>query len=165
MTNLQLLLDNTNPVEELVFEQLAPSYKSVHMAGAVAGYLLLGALALFLLLLDNSWWCVAAECLIFVVCVLNVALIPAAYHRKGYALREKDISYRSGILFPKTTTIPFNRIQQVSVEQNPASKFFGLYSVVIVNGAQALSSMTVPGLPEHTANQIKSLIINKLKNV
>lgn len=164
MTNLQLYLDRTSPVEELVFERLNPKYKSVHIAGALAGYVLLGALALFLLFLDNLWWCVAAECIIIVACAFNVFLIPAAYRRRGYALREHDISYRKGIIFPKTTTIPFNRIQQVSVEQNPASKFFGLYSVEIVNGAQALSSITIPGLPEETANQIKDLIINKLRD-
>lgn len=83
---------------------------------------------------------------------------------QGYALRENDITYRRGIIFPKLTTIPFERIQQVSVKQNPVSKFYGLFAVEIVNGAQGLSSLTIPGLTEDTANQIKNRVIDRLNN-
>ena len=54
-------------------------------------------------------------------------------------------------------------MQQVSLKQNPISKYLHLYSVEVVNGAQALASLTIPGLTEERANLIKSTVIDKLR--
>ena len=74
------------------------------------------------------------------------------------------ITYRSGVIFPKTTTIPFNRVQQVSISQNPVTKFFGLYAIDVVNGAQGFSSLVIHGLPTAEADAIKSIITQKINN-
>lgn len=143
------------------FENLSHGYRNVQIALTAFGYALLAAAALFLLLLDDARWCIATECAIAIAFAVNMVIIPKAWLFKGYALRENDISYRSGIIFPTVTTIPFNRLQQVSVKQNPVSKYFNLYSVEIVNGAQAYNAMTIPGLSEEKALQIKNLVISK----
>ena len=116
-----------------------------------------------LLLADNVWWCIAAETMLVMIFIFNITILQRALDYKGFALREHDISYRSGVLFPKLTTIPYDRIQQVSIKQNPVSKIFGLYSLEIVNGAQAFSSTTIPGLTEETAIQVKSVITEKMR--
>ncbi|MDE5923282.1 MAG: PH domain-containing protein, partial [Muribaculum sp.] len=108
------------------------------MASAVIAYAVMAALALLLLLAESPWWCVAAEAVIVVSFIINIAILRKAYQAKGFALREHDITYRSGVIFPKITTVPFSRIQQVSICQNPVSKFFGLYSIDIDNGAQGM---------------------------
>src|SRR5690606_41032422 len=36
-----------------------------------------------------------------------------AFKKRGYAVREKDLLYRSGILSTTTTIVPFNRIQHI----------------------------------------------------
>ncbi|MEE9349560.1 MAG: PH domain-containing protein, partial [Flavobacteriaceae bacterium] len=38
------------------------------------------------------------------------------FSRRKYALRERDISYKSGVLIKSLTTVPFNRIQHVEIE-------------------------------------------------
>lgn len=146
------------------FEKIDKKYESVLLVSTALCYLVALGAALLILLLDTYIWCVAAECMIAVVGVTNILIVPRACRFKAYALREHDLSYRSGIIFPKITTIPFNRIQQVSVKQNPVSKFFGLYSVEVVNGAQALSSLTIPGLRKESADRIKGIILNKLQD-
>lgn len=164
MTNHQLFLENTAPIDELQFGHVDEKYRSVLTASVILTYIALAGLALLLLLLDNRVWCPVAECVIVVAFAINISIISKACRFKGYALRENDITFRSGVLFPKTTTVPYNRVQQVSVSQNPVSKYFGLYSVDIVNGAQSMSSLTIPGLNEETANQIKNHIIKKLRH-
>lgn len=168
MSNQQICIEDiiadVRPVDELQYERIDRKYRNVQMILTALGYLLLGGAALFLLLLDNCIWCITAECVIAVSFAVNMFILRKAWEFKGYALRERDITYRSGVVFPKTITIPYVRLQQVSVKQNPVSKIFGLYAVEIVNGAQGMASLTIPGLPEERANQIKDIAIEWLKN-
>lgn len=163
MENKQIILglEEVEPVSGLLFEPLDRKYRSAHILGTAIAYVLLMALALLLLLTDPIWAFIAVECAIAVTGAANIAMLKKACAFKGYALRDHDISYRTGIIFPKITTIPYSRVQQVSVRQNPVSRLYGLYSVDIVNGAQQLSSMAIPGLTKETATRIKELIAEK----
>lgn len=168
MTNNQIILDEllegVIPADDLHFEHIESRYRNVQIIFTALGYLALAISALFLLMLDGVIWCIIAECVILIAAVINMVILRKAWEFKGYALRECDITYRGGIVFPKTTTIPYICMQQVSVKQNPISKMFRLYAVEIVNGAQAMSALTIPGLTEDRANQIKNIVIGKMKN-
>lgn len=162
MSNFQIEIESTAPVDELRYEPVSPKYRSVQIIGAAIAYSMIAAIALLLLFVAEPGWCVAAECLIAVLCIFNLLILRKAYLFKGYALREHDITYRSGIIFPKTTTIPFSKIQQVSISQNPVSKFFDMYAIDIVNGAQGLSSVSVNGLSKEKAEGLKNIITRRL---
>ena len=164
MTNHQLHIDGTTPVENLDFAPISEKYKNVQIAGASIAYIAIMALALLLLLADSPWWCVLAEAIIAVVFAVNIIILQKAFRFKGYALRERDFTYRTGVVFPKVTTIPFVRIQQVGIRQNPISRYFGLCEVEVVNGAQTLSSLSIPGLTEDDAQRIKSMVTEKLSS-
>lgn len=165
MSNRQIELETIDRIDKLIFTPVCPKYRSVQMAYATITYVLLGAIALFLLLLDSPWWCIAAEIVITVSYIINLAILRKAYRFKGYALREHDITYRSGVIFPKTTTVPFSKIQQVSISRNPVNKYFGLCSIDIVNGAQNLSALAINGLTTDQADAIKNLITQRLNSV
>lgn len=164
MSNHQIETKTSDRIEELIFEPVSPKYRSVQIASAVILYMMLSLLALLLLLTDIIWWCVAAETVIVLVCIINLIILRKAYLFKGYALREHDITYRSGVVFPKITTVPFSRIQQVSIRQNPVSKYFGLCALDVVNGAQDLSSLSIHGLTNEKADAIKNVITLRLNN-
>ncbi len=164
MPNNQLSLKDITPVDALHFEPISPRYRSVQIALTALGYIILAALALLLLLIDNPLWCIITEGVIIVAMAVNIAIARKAWKFKGYALRDKDISYRTGLIFPKVTTIPYEKLQQVSVKQNPISKLFGLYGVEVMNGAQTLASISIPGLSKERANQIENIIIEKMKD-
>lgn len=159
----KLLSNEIDPVGQLQYEPIDRHYRIVQIILTALGYLGLAILALPLLLIEDSIWFVLAEGVILLAMIVNLIIVQKAWRFKGYALREYDINYRSGIIFPTITTIPFNRMQQVSLKQNPISKYLHLYSVELVNGAQAMSSLTIPGLTEQRANQIKSTVIDKLR--
>lgn len=162
MSNFQINLEEVTPIDQLQFEALDPNYKHAHTIGTALIYLLLAALALLLLLTGHLWLCLAAEALIVVAAAVNLALISKAYRFKGYAFRENDLTYRSGIIFPKVTTVPYVRIQQISINQNPITRLFHLYSLDIANGAQLYASLKIPGLSEAKANQIKAMLTEKI---
>lgn len=164
MSNHQIDADTIDRIDELRYEPVSPKYKSVQTASAAIVYALLAAVALLLLLADTPWWCIVAEALIVVSFIINLAILRKAYRFKGYALREHDITYRSGVIFPKITTVPFSRVQQVGISQNPVSKFFGLCAVDVVNGAQGLSSLVIHGLTQEKADRIKCVITQRLNN-
>ena len=168
MGNVQIriedIMQEIQPVDELEFEPVDHRYRSVQLILTGLGYILAAAFALLLLLVDDCIWCILAECVIAAAMVVNLIIANKAWKFKGYALRENDITYRSGLVFAKTTTIPYDRLQQVSVKQNPVSKLFSMYSVEVFNGAQGMASLTIPGLTEERANQIKDILIQKLKN-
>ena len=171
MSNHQFNLDDINdrlpeeidPVEELRYEGIDRRYRIVQLILTALSYLGIAAVALLLLLIEDIIWFILAEGVILLAMVVNLLIVQRAWRFKGYALREYDISYRTGLIFPTITTIPFNRMQQVSLKQNPISKYLHLYSVEVVNGAQALASLTIPGLTEERANRIKSTVIDKLR--
>ncbi len=158
MSNHRIVIEDFDPIERLDFEPVSDKYRNVQIILALIAYTLLAAAALMLLLADTLWWLIAVESVIIISCVVNLIILLKAYQYKGYALREHDITYRTGVIFPKLTTIPYSRIQQVSISQNPVSRYFGLCSVDIVNGAQGLSSLSIKGLPKEKADQIKNVI-------
>ena len=131
-------------------------------------YLGLMAVSLFLLCAEGFAYRYAAtiivECGLLVASVVNLLILPKAYNYKGFVIREHDITFRSGIIFPSVITVPFCKIQQVSVCQNPVTRLFGLYSVDLVNGAQLLATIRIPGLTEERADKVKALVIESIKN-
>ena len=162
MGNHQIDIETTDRIDELRYEPVSPKYKSVQITGAIISYALMAMLALLLLMADTPWWCIAAEAVIVISSIANLAILRKAYRFKGYALREHDITYRSGVIFPKTTTVPFSRIQQVSINQNPISRYFGLCALDVVNGAQSLSSLEIHGLTKEKAESIKNIMTQRL---
>ena len=168
MTNRQKFLEGTDPVECLSYERLNDRYIKVVLVNIILTY----AAAMFVpaaaFLMDdfNYVWQLFAvsEAVLAAACVINLCLSRKAYRFKGFALREGDVTYRSGIFFPTTTTIPFRKIQQVSIKQNPVLRLFGLYAVEITNGAQMESSVTIPGLTKDVAERMKQLITSRIQD-
>ena len=150
------------PVVDLKYETINAKYRTVQMILTGCLYMIIVLLAFFLLLLDDILWFILAEAIIVATMITNLIMVRKAWMFKGFALRENDISYRSGIVFPTVTTMPYNRLQQVSVKQNPVARFFNLYSVEVVNGAQAIYSLSIPGLTKERADQIKSIMIERM---
>lgn len=168
MSNKQINLEDTDRIDQLNYEPLEPKYIKVQFISTILTYLILLALPFFFLLTEDFNYqtelMIITECVILLAGVINLWFLPKAYAYKGFAIREHDITYRSGIIFPSTVTIPFCKIQQVSIQQNPIGRIFKLYSVDIVNGAQLLAETNIPGLTEERANKIKTLLVERVKD-
>ncbi|PRX40516.1 PH domain-containing protein [Salegentibacter salegens] len=80
----------------------------------------------------------------------------------GYAIRERDIIYRRGFIFSKTTVIPFNRVQHASISRGIWDKILGISSLNIFTAGGGGSDITIPGLDPEMAVQLKEAIAVKI---
>jgi len=80
----------------------------------------------------------------------------------GYAIREKDIIYKRGFIFSKTTVIPFNRVQHASISRGVWDKVLGISSLNIFTAGGSGSDIAIPGLEPGMAIKLKEAIAVKI---
>ncbi|MGO3708377.1 MAG: PH domain-containing protein [Mesonia hippocampi] len=92
---------------------------------------------------------------IFVLSYINIFLQQPVY---AYAIREKDIAYRRGYWVTKTTLIPFNRVQHVSIVQGVFDKLLGISTLKIFTAGGQGSDISIPGLDLALAVKLKEAV-------
>lgn len=95
------------------------------------------------------------------IVVLRLVAIQINYKYSGYAMRERDVLFRSGWLRRKTRIVMLNRIQHVSVQSGPLERKFGLASLSIFTAGSSEADFTIQGIREETAKKIKAWISNE----
>ncbi len=165
-SNQVVLPDLLAPIEVQEFESLEGKYKLVKLISSVF-VLALALIAFFLFTYISSGnipiiVLIGVPSIFVVIFVLRLVLVILGFPKKGYLLREQDVSYRSGLLIYKRTTIPFNRIQHVEVSQNIVEKSFGLSRVKVFTAGGSVSDLSIPGLLPDKAHQIESFLLSKV---
>jgi membrane protein YdbS with pleckstrin-like domain len=110
-------------------------------------------------LIENTIWIYLSLTLSFVFTLLIKTI---EFKKRRYVVREKDISYKKGILFRSMTTVPFNRIQHVEIDEGPISRFLGLVSLSVFTAGDSSDDLKISGLLKQEAEQIKEFISNKI---
>lgn len=85
-----------------------------------------------------------------------------AVPRKGYVLRDKDVIYRSGVLFRSVTAVPFNRIQHVETSSTPFDRRFGTATLKLFTAGGSGGDLNIDGLPAPTAESLRVYILGKV---
>lgn len=83
---------------------------------------------------------------------------------KGYAIRQKDIIYKKGLVWRSVTTIPFNRVQHCDIKQGLIERQFGLSSLNIYTAGGQNSDLTIPGLLFEKAENYKAFILKTISS-
>ncbi len=105
--------------------------------------------------LDYLWYILGVW--IVLLCIVVLFAIKR-YQSKGYALRERDIVYKSGWLWRKSTVVPFNRIQHTEIDQGPIERMYSLSSLKVYTAGGSSSDLKIPGLLPETAHKLKDYI-------
>ncbi|NJN50245.1 MAG: PH domain-containing protein [Polaribacter sp.] len=84
------------------------------------------------------------------------------FPKRCYLVREKDISFKDGLITRKTTTIPFSRVQHVAINEKVYGRIFGLASLIVYTAGDSASDLEIDGLELEKANQIKEYINEKV---
>jgi membrane protein YdbS with pleckstrin-like domain len=161
------VLPQTLPrVEEVRFTPLSPDYRKVLRWEWAITMLVLLFLLIFLValipkmqqslligFLGAGWLLLAASWFL---------LMEKSFVSKGYAIREKDVIYRSGWIFQSTHTCPFNRIQHSTVTMGPLERKFGLARLVLYTAGSNEADMSIPGLTQPEAQSLKEWITKKI---
>jgi membrane protein YdbS with pleckstrin-like domain len=85
-----------------------------------------------------------------------------SFAQKAYALRDKDIIYKSGWIVQRIHSCPFNRIQHSSVSMGFFERKFGLATLILYTAGTDDADIRVPGLKEGDAHAIKEWITQKI---
>jgi len=97
-----------------------------------------------------------------VLMVLMFLLYRADVNRRGFAVREKDIIYRHGLIAISTTIIPFSRIQHIALDEGLFSRMYQLGQLRIFTAGGNSGSLHIPGIEIEEARQIKELLMRQI---
>lgn len=81
-----------------------------------------------------------------------------AARRVGLQVREHDVSLRRGLIVRTVETVPFRRVQHVSLTRGPLERVLGLATVGVHSAGPDIS---IPGLDPDDAGAIRRLIVTR----
>ena len=163
--NVQIELETLPTINALEFLKPAPAYLKVKLISTALFFLFLLIPVIFLIFFgpgeEHLWVQITAPSLWLVISIVGMWLSWKGYKVQGYALREKDINYKKGVIIKTTTSIPFNRVQHCEIKQGPVARQFGLSTLEVFTAGGQSSDLTIPGITPELAQQLKEFIINK----
>ena len=165
-SNQQVQSESLPTISDITFEKLDPSYRKISVITSfifclvlLIAYLVVGY---FVDILYKWPWILLFALVWSILSGFIIILAIKGYDYEGFAIREKDILYQSGIFFKSVVTIAFNRVQHCEIEQGPVDRMFGLSSLSIFTAGGSSSDLNIPGLAHDKANQLKQFITNQV---
>ena len=162
--NVQVDLADLPEADTLVLEPMAPSYVSEVKTQQLIIWLPLIIASFLPVLLVQHMVLLLVPVLVLALCAIISSLVIKKSLVKGVALRERDIVYRSGLIWRKMVIIPFNRIQHVEVSSGPLQRKFGLASVKLFTAGGSSVDLKIDGLSTERAEQIRAFIASKIED-
>lgn len=165
-SNQSIKLGNLPKVSAQEFTPLSRAYIKVNLMCRLVFWLIVVSL---LLILYWQPWFPLSKMIEFYLPHLQLAagifgLLSSAYgvvadKHKGYAIREHDFTYRSGVIFKSVVSQPILRIQHVELKHGPVDRHFGLASLEIYSAGGSMHTFAIPGLPEEKARELRSYVL------
>jgi len=155
--NLKVNIDEIPSLGREDFEPLREDYLYMRITSKVLFLLFAaGVGALFSLFgqLYFGYWLYPILALMLVSIIYEFL----AFKIKGYLLRDHDISYKTGLLFFRQTTVPFNRIQHCEYNQGLIGRLFDIASVKVYTAGGNTSDLSVKGLSKESAIKLRDHI-------
>lgn len=85
-----------------------------------------------------------------------------AVPRRGYAVRDKDIVFKSGVLWRTVTAIPYNRVQHVEKDSAPLDRRYRIANLKIFTAGGAGGDLKIDGLSADVAERLRVHILDKV---
>lgn len=150
-------------VDGAPFEPLEPAYLRQQRViwAMVIGVLVAAGIVILVLSSAATWvWPIVIVPLVVILASAWV-LEGMAFRHRGVQLRERDVSTRRGLIGRKTISVPFTRVQHVTVERGLLDRIFGLSTVVIFTAGAIAADARVSGLEPERADRLREGIINR----
>ena len=165
-TNNTIEINQLPKFEEVLLKGLNPKYITVLLFNfsLLLVFVILGFSALFYFKQDafsNTIWTIILVAIVVILAGV-VVFAKLSFQKKGYAFREHDAIYKSGLISETTTIIPFNRVQHVALHQGFISRKLGLASIELFTAGGSSSDLEIPGLLLADAQIIKNLVSQKI---
>ncbi len=150
-------------VDNHTFEPLHPNFLRAKMAGAA---LTVGAIIAVVAVVASfvqseggrTSVVLVAGGVALLLTILTAVLQRVAIGYMGYLVREHDLSYRYGILSRTTQTIPFTRVQHVSIDRGPVERRLGLATLRLRSAGGVIA---IAGLSVDAATRLREVVVTR----
>lgn len=152
-------------ISKIEFKPIEKQYLNVILINVFIVFLLLFSVVIFIdyknifEINEHSLWLYVAVSIVFMY-VLFIKVV--GFKKRKFAVREKDISYKKGVFYKNLTTVPFNRIQHVEIDEGPISRYFKLVSLSVFTAGDSSDDLKINGISKEEATQIKEFISTKI---
>jgi len=79
-----------------------------------------------------------------------------------YAVRDRDLFQRKGIMFRNLAVVPYVRIQYVDIHVGPIERAFGLATLTVSTAAPTLAA-SLQGITPERAAELREILTNREK--
>ena len=158
--NEVISIDALPKYEEAKMTPVQEKYWTVMVINFLTTFLFLGAIVTgfsFLWDMQQYQWYILGGYVILMVVIFFFQRM--SFSKRSYALREKDIIYRHGILSTITVIIPFSRIQHVGINEGFVSRYYKLAQLQIYTAGGSSSDLKISGLSRSDAEKIKEKVM------
>jgi uncharacterized protein len=148
-------------MKQTPFHKLTPRAIRVWQLGnAVGNLFFFGIPAVYAAIFGLSgfhYWVVAGSgAVIFILWLLSIVLFPyLSWKNWRYAVDEKEIDLKRGVIVKSRTLIPLSRVQHVDTRQGPLLRWYNLASVTI---STAATTHEIPALDAQIADRVRNQI-------
>lgn len=172
--NPEVPIDSLPPVEQVQWQPLDARYLPRLLLGRSLRWLIVvPALAVAQVLAVRfappewtDWRLLVPAWALLAVLVLGSLTWPfVSVPRRGYAVRDKDILYKSGVCWRMSQVVPFNRVQHATTSHAPLDRRFGLATLTVftAGGGGGGGALGIEGLGAEVAERLRVYIVGKLR--
>jgi membrane protein YdbS with pleckstrin-like domain len=130
----------------------------VEVAGVLVSAIAVAVIGVVLQLLFDGWIGIAILVADLVLTVVRLVVARRRVRAVGWILRDDDLVVRRGILLSRLVAVPYGRMQLIDVNRGPIARLLGLAELRLVTAA-ATSDVTLPGLPEQEAAELRDALV------
>ena len=165
-TNNTILISDLPQFEKVQLQAIQPAYYKVILINIGIVFTLLGiGLAVLSFFksdfFSNRVWLLIGAVYVIVL-VISFLFSRLSFKYRGFAFREHDAIYKSGVISQTTTIVPYKRIQHVALHQGLFSRYFGLASLELFTAGGSSTDLEINGLTLEEAQRYKIWIIQKI---
>ena len=169
--NPQIPLDAMPRADEVDWHPLHPGFVRCLQAKALIGMpvlILVGgvvhALCVKVSALSGGVWLLPWMWIVLAVRALWSLVWPMVeVPRRGYAVRDKDVLYKAGVVWRSETAVPYNRVQHAETGSGPMDRRFGVARLTVFTAGTTGGDLRIEGLGEDVAERLRVYIVNKLR--
>lgn len=161
--NPKIALDELPGTDELKWEPLHPLYtRAIRLVTLFVLVVVAVVISVISFLASFPWFVVVMLYTLFSIIGIHSLVWPGiAVPRRGYALRDKDILFRKGVIWRSVTAVPFNRIQHVETSNTPMDRRYGLATLQLFTAGGSSGDLKIDGLGKDVAEQLRVFILDK----
>ncbi|WP_076410336.1 PH domain-containing protein [Shewanella sp. UCD-KL12] len=138
-------------------------YSQVMGESIIGSLVLLTLASLFIILVATVPLLIALPILSALALVLSTICYFRYAHAKsiGYGVCENELLMQKGVIWFKRVSLPYTRLQHISLSQGPIERKFGLHTLKCFSAGSGSAEIELPGLESRTAEKLRQHLLAK----